>query len=97
MSNFHGHTYPDTNENEVRRSFKRLLEKFRLRNMALTQTDRLEYLYDEFMKRSLKSSSDNTKKAPKTTYAGISDTHHSVVRLLMLLQQAPDQAESTPF
>lgn len=94
MSNFHGHTYPDTNENEVRRSFKRLLEKFRLRNMALAQTDRLEYLHDEFMKRSLKSS--DAKKATTitgnkktTTFAGISDTHHSVVRLLMLLQQAP--------
>lgn len=95
MSNFHGHTYPDTNENEVRRSFKRLIEKFRLKNTPLTQTDRLEYLYDEFMKRSLKFADKKVKKV--TSYAGISDTHHSVVRLLMLLQQAPDQTESNPF
>lgn len=44
---------------------------------------RLQYLIDQFMTRKLKLSGPITGKG---VYGGISDTHHSVMRLLLLLQ-----------
>ena len=54
MSNFQGHTFPDTNDNDVKRSLKSLLEKLSIHNQQ-EKVDRLKYLFDAFIKRPLKN------------------------------------------
>lgn len=92
LSNIHAHTFLETNENEVRRTYSRLLEKMQLHNISLQRIDRLKYLRDEFLKRPLRTYTKSGYQ--KQTYSGLSDTHHSVLRLLLLLGESPTAGEN---
>lgn len=82
FSNLQGHTFLETNEGEVKRSFLRLLGKFRLHNAPPANIARLDYLQQAFLKRPLKGQGDTTQC--------------SVLRLLMLLQKSPTE-EGAPM
>ena len=77
MGNLEGHTFPDTNEKEVRRSIDNLKEKFEIHNQS-GKSQRLDYLVTEFLKRPLNSIG-----------GGFDDVHFSVIRALLLLQNNP--------
>ncbi len=52
MSNLQGHTFPDTNDNEIKRTYAALMDKFHIHNQK-EKVDRLDYLKEEFLKRKL--------------------------------------------
>ncbi len=66
-----------------------------LQNISHQRIDRLRYLKDEFMKRPLRVYTKSGYK--KQTYSGISDTHHSLLRLLLLLGESPTTDEGMIF
>jgi hypothetical protein len=84
MGNIYHHTFLDTDEGKVSRQVKGLYEKFRIHNADPFRTKRLEYLTSEFLDRKPLLSVSSTKK-----YGGISDTHHSIINLLLLLSTSP--------
>lgn len=82
VSNLEAHTFPDTNDNDMKRQFKNLQDKFIIHNQS-DKVDRLNYLHDAFMKRKLKN-----------TGGGFGDVHYSVLRLLLLLQKSPTDLDN---
>jgi hypothetical protein len=50
VSNFSNHNFLDTNQHEVKRSFERMLEKYRLHNQD-KEVDDIEKLLKLFMER----------------------------------------------
>ncbi|CDW85435.1 gamma-tubulin complex component 5 [Stylonychia lemnae] len=82
LSNIQGHTFPETNDNEIKRNIKKLMEKFIIHNQN-DKAERLSYLIDQFAKRKLKNNG-----------GGYGEIHYSVVRMLLLLQQSPTDLES---
>eukprot|EP00347_Sterkiella_histriomuscorum_P006822 403351300 len=82
MSNIYAHTFPDTNDTEIKRSLKNLNVKFEIQNQS-DKVERLNYLMEQFMKRKLKN-----------TGGGYGQVHYSVIRLLLLLQKSPTNIEN---
>ena len=81
MSNLHGHTFPDTNDNDIKRNYAALMEKFLIHNQK-EKVLRLDYLKEEFLKHKLKSIG-----------GGYGEVHYSVMRMLLLLSTNPTSLE----
>ena len=78
ISNIEGHTFPDTNESELRRSITNLKQKLELHNLG-HQAERIDYLVSELLKRKFKD----------THQAARGETPYSLIRMLLLLQNRP--------
>ena len=83
-SNIQGHTFPDTNDNDIKRSMQALLTKLTIHNNQ-DKVDRLTYLFEAFLKRPLRNVSG---------VWGYGKIHYSVLRLLLLVQRSPTDTES---
>ena len=66
-----------------------------MHNHEASRVERLSYLLRTFLARPLKTT--QTLQHSKVVYSGVSDPHHSVVRLLLLLANSPTATGESPI